>query len=80
MQFQADILGIRVHKPECIETTAFGAACLAGLSAGFWKDKEELKKIWALSQTYEPNMSGDERQALLQGWHKAVKRSFAWER
>jgi glycerol kinase len=80
MQFQADILNIGVYKPECIETTALGAAYLAGLSSGFWKDKYEIRKNWALARTYEPNMPGNERQALLQGWQKAVKRSFAWEK
>lgn len=80
MQFQADILNIGVYRPECIETTALGAAYLAGLSSGFWKDKDEIRKNWALARTYEPNMPGNERQALLQGWQKAVKRSFAWEK
>lgn len=78
MQFQADILDTQVIKPECIETTALGAAYLAGLSVGFWKDKDEIKKNWALSKTYTPNMNKDYRDSLLKGWHKAVGRSFAW--
>jgi len=78
MQFQADILDTQVIKPECIETTALGAAYLAGLSVGFWKDKDEIKKNWALSKTFTPNMYKDYRDNLLKGWHKAVGRSFAW--
>jgi glycerol kinase len=79
MQFQADILNTKVHKPECIETTALGAAYLAGLAVGFWKDKEEIKKNWALSETFVPVMEGDYRENLIKGWKKAVKRSFEWE-
>jgi glycerol kinase len=79
MQFQADILNTKVHKPECIETTALGAAYLAGLAVGFWKDKEEIKKNWALSETFVPVMEEDYRENLIKGWKKAVKRSFEWE-
>jgi glycerol kinase len=79
MQFQADILDTAVHKPECIETTALGAAYLAGLAVGFWKDKEEIKNNWALSETFLPQMPADQREALIKGWEKAVKRSFDWE-
>jgi glycerol kinase len=79
MQFQADILNTKVHKPECIETTALGAAYLAGLAVGFWRDKEEIKKNWALSETFVPVMEEDYRENLIKGWKKAVKRSFEWE-
>ncbi|MBB2184687.1 glycerol kinase GlpK [Lachnospiraceae bacterium MD1] len=79
MQFQADILDTTVHKPVCIETTALGAAYLAGLAVGFWKDKEEIITNWALAETYQPNMTEDRRSSLLQGWKKAVTRSFDWE-
>ncbi len=79
MQFQADILNVRVHKPECIETTALGAAYLAGLAVGFWKDKEEIRANWALAEIFEPKMEEEERDTLIQGWKKAVKRSFGWE-
>ena len=78
MQFQADILNTEVLRPECIETTALGAAYLAGLSVGFWKDKEEIKKNWALSETFKPGMNSEHRSKLLKGWHKAVGRSFSW--
>lgn len=79
MQFQADILQTTVHKPECIETTALGAAYLAGLAVGFWKDIEEIKKNWALAETYVPNMPAEYGEKLILGWQKAVTRSFAWE-
>jgi glycerol kinase len=79
MQFQADILNTTVHKPECIETTALGAAYLAGLAVGFWKDQEEIQRNWALAETFLPNMTTEKRDALINGWKKAVKRSFAWE-
>ena len=79
MQFQADILGTKVHKPECIETTALGAAYLAGLAVGFWKDTEEIKTNWELAETFYPDMSQERRESLIAGWKKAVQRSFAWE-
>jgi glycerol kinase len=79
MKFQADILQSLVYKPECVETTALGAAYLAGLAVGFWKDKEEIRKNWALAETFRPDMSSEKRDALIAGWQKAVKRSFAWE-
>ncbi len=79
MQFQADILNTSVRKPECIETTALGAAYLAGLAVGFWKNKEEIKENWALANTFQPDMTEDRREKLITGWRKAVSRSFAWE-
>lgn len=78
MQFQADILKTKVLRPECIETTALGAAYLAGLSVGFWKDKDEIRKNWALSESFSSNMKDEKRDKLLKGWHKAVGRSFSW--
>ena len=74
MQFQADILNTKVHRPSCIETTALGAAYLAGLAAGYWKDTEDIKKNWALSKCFEPQMKEDNREELLAGWKDAVKR------
>jgi glycerol kinase len=79
MQFQADILNTTVHKPECIETTALGAAYLAGLAVGFWKDKDDIRQNWALAETFHPDMDDDKREALISGWKKAVTRSFTWE-
>ncbi len=79
MQFQADILNTEVHKPECIETTALGAAYLAGLAVGFWSNQEEIKANWALAETFRSEMDEEKRSSLIAGWKKAVKRSFAWE-
>lgn len=79
LQFQADILDTEVYRPECIETTALGAAYLAGLSVGFWKDKEEIKKNWSLSKTFVPKMSQEQKEQCIYGWKKAICRSFAWE-
>lgn len=79
MQFQADILDTIVYRPACIETTALGAAYLAGLATGFWKDKKEIKENWALSRTFTPNMEQEVRDKLIHGWKKAVKCSFQWE-
>lgn len=79
MQFQSDILGVQVDRPEVIETTALGAAYLAGLAVGYWKNKEDVCKNWAISRNFESQMSEEKRAELLKGWHKAVKRATAWE-
>ena len=79
MQFQSDILNKPLHRPAITETTALGAACLAGLAVGMWKDREELRQRRLLSQNYEPHMDQARREALLRGWHKAVGRSLDWE-
>lgn len=78
MQFQADILNTKIQRPSSIETTALGAAYLAGLSTGYWKDKDEIKENWHLSKTFRANMSYEERDKLLKGWKKAVGRSRNW--
>ncbi|MEG0388518.1 MAG: glycerol kinase GlpK [Niameybacter sp.] len=78
MQFQADILGVQVDRPEVIETTALGAAYLAGLAVGYWKDKDDISKNWAISKHFTPHMDATTRDALLVGWHKAVKCSLGW--
>jgi glycerol kinase len=78
MQFQADILGIPVEKPVVTEMAALGAAYLAGLGVGFWKDRDELKKHWKLEKTYKPKMDKSKREELYTGWKKAVKRSLEW--
>ena len=79
MQFQSDLLEKNVLRPECIETTALGAAYLAGLAVGYWKDKDEIRHNWSLSRTFIPDMDGEKRKRLLRGWHKAVKCAFDWE-
>lgn len=78
MQFQADILGVPVERPKIIETTALGAAYLAGLATGFWS-KADLEKKWQLDEAFEPQMSDSERNKLYSGWQKAVKRTMNWE-
>lgn len=72
MQFQADLLKITVHRPAVTETTALGAAYLAGLAVGFWKDLDEIKKAWQLDQSFYPQMTDGNRQQYLKGWHTAV--------
>jgi len=79
MQFQADILGTRVDRPEIIETTALGAAYLAGLAVDFWSSKEELASRWLLDRRFEPEMEEEKRAKLYKGWLKAVERSKNWE-
>ena len=78
MQFQADILGIPVVRPANTETTAAGAAFLAGLAVDFWSGIKELSELWEREKTFEPNMSGSERQRLLSEWSRAVGRSTKW--
>jgi glycerol kinase len=78
MQFQADILGVPVLRPRIAETTALGAAYLAGLSTGFWRDQAELTAQWAIDRTFEPAMKEDEREKLYAGWKKAVSKARNW--
>ena len=79
MQFQADILGVPVQRPKVAETTALGAAYLAGLAVGFWQDQQEVAAYWALDRTFEPQMSVDQREKLYNDWKRAVERSQHWE-
>ena len=78
MQFQADILGVPVDRPQIIETTALGAAYLAGLAVGVWSSKEELKTAWKLDVRFEPVMPAEEAAKLYKGWRKAVKHAMHW--
>lgn len=78
MQFQSDILHCDVLRPECIETTALGAAYLAGLAVGFWKDLEDVKTNWALARTFVPVMEESVRKKRLKGWKRAVRCALAW--
>jgi glycerol kinase len=79
MQFQADIMDKTIRRPIVRETTALGAACLAGLAVGMWKSRDEIKKLWSCDKTFAPDMGCDEREKLLAGWRKAVGRSMNWE-
>jgi len=78
MQFQADIVDTQVLRPECIETTALGAAYLAGLAVGYWQDQAEIRANWQIGHTFEPVMEAQKRGALLKGWKRAVKCALAW--
>ncbi len=78
MQFQADILGVDVYRPDIIETTALGAAYLAGLGVGFWTDKDEIAKRWKVDKVFKPEMEVERQEILYQGWRKAVERSLKW--
>ena len=78
MQSQADIINAPVQRPKCVETTAMGAAYLAGLAVGYWASKEDVVKNWAIDRVFEPSISDEEREAKIAGWDKAVKYSFGW--
>ncbi len=79
MQFQSDMLNAQVVAPAVAETTALGAAYAAGLAVGYWKDLDDLRKNWAIAQTWNPNMDEAQRTELYKGWQKAVTKSFGWE-
>ena len=79
MQFQSDILGVPVERPEIIETTAMGAAYLAGLAVGFWKDQSMIAERRKVNRKFLPSMSEDKRERLYTNWKKAVKRAMHWE-
>ncbi len=78
MQFQADILDAEVLRPECIETTALGAAYLAGLAVGYYKDRQEIRENWKVQRTFASQMENERRERLLKGWKKAVACAFGW--
>ena len=78
MQFQADLLDCEIKRPKIIETTAIGAAFLAGLAVGFWKNQEELQQLWEADQSFKPEMTSEKRDQLIHFWHKAVERSKNW--
>lgn len=79
MQFQADVLGVPVVRPKITETTALGAAYLAGLAVDYWKGEEEIAAQWGADRRFEPQMASSQRESLLAGWRKAVERSRRWE-
>lgn len=78
MQFQADLLDCEIKRPKIIETTAIGAAFLAGLAVGFWKSRKELQELWTADQSFQPEMPVEKREQLIHFWHKAVERSKGW--
>ncbi len=80
MQQQANISGAPVNRPKCVETTAMGAAYLAGLAVGYWADKEDVVKNWAIDREFVPEIPEEERQAMVKGWSRAVKCAYGWEK
>ena len=78
MQFQSDIIDRRVYRPVIRETTALGAAYLAGLAVGVWNNTEEIKNLWKCDIVFEPSMDEALRQTLLKDWNRAVSRSYKW--
>ncbi len=78
MQFQSDILHTVVERPKCIETTALGAAYLAGLAVGYWEDLDDIRRNWELGRTFEPKMDEEKRKANIDGWEEATRRSYGW--
>ena len=78
MQTQADIINAPVNRPQCVETTAMGAAYLEGLAVGYWSSKEDVIKNWAIDKTFEPKIEAAEREKRIKGWNKAVKYAYGW--
>jgi glycerol kinase len=78
LAFQADLLGVPVERPVVTETTAAGAAFLAGIGVGYWSGPEEVAATWRLDRRFEPSMSERERERLVGGWRRAVERSLGW--
>lgn len=78
MQFQADIIGVPVNRPSCVETTAMGASYLAGLAVGYWKDKAEVISNWNIDEVFKPEMGEEDRTQHMKGWHKAVRYASGW--
>jgi glycerol kinase len=79
MQFQSDLLGVPVVRPKVAETTALGAAYLAGLAVGYWKDQKEIAALWQEDRRFKPAMKPSRRRALQAGWNKALTRAKGWE-
>ena len=80
MQTQADIISAPVNRPVCVETTAMGAAYLAGLAVGYWASKEDVIKNWAIDATFQPSIAEEDRLAKIKGWNKAVRYAYGWEK
>ena len=80
MQFQADLLGVPVVRPKVIETTALGAAYLAGLATGVWASREEISKQWKIAKRFDPKMQRDESARRMEEWRRALERAKGWAR
>lgn len=79
MQFQSDILGVDVHRPEITETTALGAAYLAGLAVGFWVDKNQISDKWKVNKVFTPLMENIKKEQIYKRWKRAMNRALEWE-
>ena len=77
-RFQADVLGLHVKRPKILETTAIGAAFLAGLSVGVWKDQEQISKLWKQEKMFSPNISREDSARMMEEWGRAVERAKNW--
>ncbi len=80
MQTQANIIGAPVNRPDCVETTAMGAAYLAGLAVGYWANKEEVIRNWTIDRVFEPTIEESKRNEMIKGWNKAVKYAYGWSK
>ena len=78
MQTQSDIIDAPVKRPRCVETTAMGAAYLAGLAVGYWDSPEAVKKNWDIDRVFQPAIGAEDRQMRIRGWNKAVKCAYSW--
>src|SRR5262249_32819222 len=78
LQFQSDLVDVSVRRPVVAETTALGAAYLAGLAVGYWSSQDDVSHNWALERTFEPSMAAEEREGLYRGWKKAAGRALDW--
>ena len=78
MQTQADIINAPVNRPQCVETTAMGAAYLAGLAVGYWKTQEEVLENWVTDKTFVPSLDESVRTEKIDGWNRAVKYAYGW--
>ena len=78
MQTQADIIGAPVNRTRCVETTAMGAAYLAGLAVGYWANKDDVIRNWIIERTFEPAIEKEKRDTMIKGWNKAVKYAYGW--
>lgn len=78
MQTQADIIGAPVLRPKCVETTAMGAAYLAGLAVGYWSSPEEVVQNWSIDRVFRPELEEEKRRAQIAGWNRAVRCAYGW--
>ena len=79
MQLQSDLLGVELIRPKCVETTALGAAFLAGLAVGYWKDTSQLATLWQEERRFFPELSREQAQQMLNRWEGAVQRAKNWQ-